>query len=96
MDTNLQSILSKLSKDQRAAIEAEQKKGEAAQAKLATKQKISFKVSAKGAVSVYGLNARFPTTLYGEQWKRLLAKSEELLAYIDEHKSELSTRETES
>lgn len=32
---------------------------------------ISFKVSPKGAVSVYGLQ-RWPVTLYREQWDRLL------------------------
>jgi hypothetical protein len=39
--------------------------------KKATASPLSFKVSAKGAVSVYGLD-RFPVTLYYEQWKRLL------------------------
>ena len=34
------------------------------------RQKLSYKVSDKGAVSVYGLG-RFPTTLYVEQWERL-------------------------
>lgn len=34
--------------------------------------KISFKVSRKGAVSVYGLQ-RMPVTLYAEQWERFLA-----------------------
>lgn len=34
--------------------------------------KITMKVSEKGALSVYGLG-RFPTTLYVEQWERLLA-----------------------
>ena len=31
---------------------------------------ITYKVSAKGAVSVYGMG-RFPVTLYAEQWERL-------------------------
>ena len=33
-------------------------------------RKVTYKVSDKGAVSVYGLG-RFPTTLYVEQWERL-------------------------
>lgn len=33
---------------------------------------LSCKVSAKGAISVYGLQ-RMPVTLYAEQWERLLA-----------------------
>ncbi len=31
---------------------------------------ITYKVSTKGAVSVYGMG-RFPVTLYAEQWDRL-------------------------
>src|SRR5262249_34513867 len=37
------------------------------------KGELKFKVSGKGAVSVYGLNARFPVTLYADQWARLIA-----------------------
>ena len=43
---------------------------------------ISFKVSEKGGVSVYGLG-RFPITLYREQWEGLLAKEGELRAFIE-------------
>lgn len=35
-------------------------------------RKLSFKVTEKGGLSVYGLG-RFPTTLYRSQWERLLA-----------------------
>ncbi len=31
---------------------------------------LTYKVSSKGAVSVYGMG-RFPVTLYAEQWERL-------------------------
>lgn len=34
-------------------------------------RKLSFKVTEKGGLSVYGLG-RFPTTLYRSQWERLL------------------------
>lgn len=34
---------------------------------------ITFKVSAKGAMSIYGLNAKWPITLYSEQIDRLFA-----------------------
>ena len=49
-----------------------------AQLKTAPKSRVGgsslhCKVSEKGGVSVYGLNARFPVTLYVEQWERLLA-----------------------
>jgi len=53
---------------------------------------LSFKVSAKGAVSVYGLG-RFPVTLYYEQWKRLLGSIESLQAFLEENKSQLKSKE---
>lgn len=54
--------------------------------------RLSFKVSEKGGVSVYGLQARFPVTLYGEQWERLIAQIDELKAYMVANKSKLSTK----
>ncbi len=52
---------------------------------------ITFKVSQKGALSVYGLG-RFPVTLYKEQWIRLLEKFDDLNAFIKDHESELKTK----
>ena len=49
---------------------------------------LRLKVSAKGALSVYGLG-RFPVTLYKEQWARLLENAEDLRAFLEEHDSEL-------
>jgi len=65
---------------QKAIREAQDKKG------------ISFKVSEKGGVSVYGLG-RFPVTLYQEQWLRLFTEVENLKTFIDENKSRLKTKE---
>ena len=45
---------------------------------------VSLKVSPKGALSVYGLG-RFPVTLYREQWTRLLARADEIRAFIQEN-----------
>lgn len=59
--------------------------------KKGTPGQITFKVSEKGAVSVYGMG-RFPVTLYKEQWEKLLAKSEELLEFIRENESSLKTK----
>jgi hypothetical protein len=50
------------------------------------------KVSAKGGVSLYGLQ-RMPVTLYVEQWERLLAFADELQAFMKEHDSELKRKE---
>ena len=53
---------------------------------------LQFKVSEKGAVSVYGLG-RFPTTLYYEQWHRLLDSVDALRAFLEENKSQLKLRD---
>jgi hypothetical protein len=50
------------------------------------------KVSAKGGVSLYGLQ-RMPVTLYVEQWERLLAFGDELQTFLKEHDSELKRKE---
>jgi hypothetical protein len=65
-------------------------------AELEAKQKragnMSFKVSDKGGVSVYGLG-RFPVTLYYEQWLKLLDKAQELREFLEENKSSLKLKE---
>jgi len=53
---------------------------------------LSFKVSEKGAVSVYGLG-RFPVTLYFEQWSKLLSYADELRAFMEASKSKLKLKE---
>jgi len=49
------------------------------------------KVSAKGAISVYGLQ-RMPVTLYVEQWTRLLDFGDEIRKFVAEHDSELKRK----
>ncbi len=53
---------------------------------------ISFKVSEKGAVSVYGMG-RFPITLYYEQWVKLFSTAEELRAFMEENKGKLKLKD---
>jgi hypothetical protein len=53
---------------------------------------ISFKVSDKGGVSVYGLG-RFPVTLYYEQWLKLLDRAQDLRDFLDENKSKLKLKD---
>jgi hypothetical protein len=60
--------------------------------RLARGSKISFKVSEKGAVSVYGLG-RFPVTLYFEQWDTLLSHATELRAFLADNKSRLKLKD---
>lgn len=53
---------------------------------------LSFRVSEKGAVSVYGLG-RFPVTLYQEQWDKLLSMADDLRAFIDANRDKLKKKE---
>ncbi|MFQ5665865.1 MAG: hypothetical protein ACE5I7_05470 [Candidatus Binatia bacterium] len=53
---------------------------------------VTFRVSEKGAVSVYGLG-RFPVTLYQEQWDKLLGVASELRAFIDANRDRLKKKE---
>ena len=53
---------------------------------------ITFKVSEKGAVSVYGMG-RFPVTLYQEQWLKLLAAGDQIREFIEANKSKLKAKE---
>jgi len=52
---------------------------------------VSFKVSEKGGVSVYGLG-RFPVTLYKEQWAKLLDLADEIREFIKAHEAELKSK----
>ncbi len=60
--------------------------------KLSKRNAISFKVSEKGALSLYGMG-RFPVTLYKEQWERLLAEKDAILEFIEQHQTEFKTKE---
>ena len=57
-----------------------------------TKEKeLTFKVSEKKALSVYGLN-RFPVTLYKEQWILLFEQRDKILNFIEENNTELVSK----
>lgn len=63
--------------------------------KAERKSMLRLKVSAKGAVCVYGLNSRFPTTLYANQWERLISEvieSGTLQAFISENEHQLARK----
>lgn len=57
----------------------------------AANRPLTFKVSEKGGVSVYGLG-RFPVTLYDEQWERLCKSMEDLTNFRAEHSAELTRK----
>jgi hypothetical protein len=54
-----------------SALQVAEKKALEAESKHAAGQNMTLKVSAKGALSAYGLG-RWPVTLYWQQWFRLL------------------------
>lgn len=86
----LHSQLPQAVQDELQALRAER---DGLKAKLAKRQTISFKVSQeKGCVSVYGLG-KFPVTLYGGQWERLFAAIDDLKAFIEEHREEMTWKE---
>ena len=57
-----------------------------------SQRKLTLKVSDKGAVSLYGLG-RFPVTLYGTQWERLLSEKERIADFLKDNASLLSTKD---
>lgn len=76
----------------KARLAAAEQRAKIAEEKLATKRVISFKVSEKGALSVYGLG-RFPVTLYIGQWERLIAAVPALQTFASENAGGLSRKE---
>jgi len=60
--------------------------------KAASRTSISMKVSEKGALSVYGLG-RFPITLYGQQWLRLLGEAETIKQFVADHHGQMAWKE---
>ena len=69
-------------------VMSNEKKSETKKAKTLT-----YKVSEKGAVSVYGLQ-RFPVTLYAEQWDALLCPDNvaALRTFVDLNRERLTKK----
>lgn len=64
---------------------------EALKAKQHKAPGLTLKVGNKGGISVYGLS-RFPITMYLGQMERFLGHSEQIKAFIEAHRSELSVK----
>jgi hypothetical protein len=79
----LQAEIDKL-KAENVALKSEKKTG--------VLKEISFKIGEKGGLSVYGLG-RFPVTLYKEQWIKLLDKSDDIRAFLEDNSDKLKTKE---
>ena len=82
MATDIQAMQAEL-----AALKAQN-----AKLKAQAERKISLKVSAKKAMSLYGMG-RFPVTLYKEQWKRVLGMAPAILAFLEAHDAELAGKD---
>jgi len=52
------------------------------------KQGTTLRVSAKGGVSVYGIQ-RYPVTLYKSQWRKLLAMADTIREFIEDNEDRL-------
>lgn len=62
-----------------------------AKLKAGRQSKLSLKVSAKGAISIYGFG-KWPVTLYREQMERLLSHAEDIRAFISANEDLLSVK----
>jgi hypothetical protein len=74
-----------------AALIAATTQNEELKAKAAKQATMSFKVSEKGAISVYGLG-RFPVTLYKAQMLRLLEAAPAIHAFITANEKKLAVK----
>jgi len=81
-----------MSDDLKAEIERLKAENDALKNKKTSVGSLSFKVSEKGALSIYGMG-RFPVTLYKEQWLKLLNVSEDIKKFIDENNDRLKAKE---
>ena len=57
----------------------------------AAQRKLTLKVSKAGAVSLYGMG-KYPVTLYGEQWLKVLDMSVAIREFIKDNQSLLSVK----
>jgi len=77
--------------DEELKKEVERLRAENEALKRSSSKGLSLRVSAKGALSIYGLG-RFPVTLYKEQWLRLLDMTEEIQTFIKQNESQLKIK----
>jgi hypothetical protein len=85
-------MTNRMASDEDLKAEIDRLRAENEALKKPARGQMSLKVSAKGALSVYGLG-RFPVTLYREQWEKLLAKADEIRSFIRENDGALKKKE---
>lgn len=81
-----------MSEDLKAEIARLKAENDALKNKKTSAGSLSFKVSEKGALSVYGMG-RFPVTLYKEQWLKLLGVADDIKKFIEENNEKLKAKE---
>jgi hypothetical protein len=79
--------------EEKAELDRLRAENEKLKTQATQKGRVSFKVSEKGGVSVYGMG-RFPVTLYKEQWIKLLDLEKDIRAFIQENEGKLKVKET--
>jgi hypothetical protein len=77
--------------DLQAQLKALKAENEALRAKKL--KPVTMKIGEKGGLSVYGINSRFPVSLYANQWQRLAPYLPEILAFIEANKDKMSFKE---
>jgi len=60
--------------------------------KLARNTKVSIKISEKSAVSVFH-GRRWPTSLYAQEWQKVLDHADEIKGFIEANRDQLSWKE---
>jgi hypothetical protein len=80
-----------VTEDERAELERLRAENAQLKSKKAAGE-LTFKISEKGGLSVYGLG-RFPVTLYKEQWRKLLGKAEEIETFLRENDTQLKSKD---
>ena len=78
--------------DVQAELEQLRAENAALKKQSAARGGLSFKVSEKGGLSIYGLG-RFPVTLYKEQWLKLLDVDVDIRAFLRDNDASLKRRE---
>jgi len=53
---------------------------------------LTFEIGAKGGLVVKGLNGKFPTTLYVNQWERVFLQIDEMKKFIELNRDKFSIR----
>lgn len=74
-----------------AAMSREELEAMVARYQASSQRKLTLKVSEKGAVSLYGMG-RFPVTLYGSQWEKLLDNAVIIREFLKDNASLLSVK----